>query len=102
MVDIVVNHNGWNGDASSVSYSKFYPFNQQSYYHSQCSIDYSNQDSVEDCWLGDSKVELVDLKTEDSTVASLYNSWIKELVSNYSSKLSLCMLVRERNANLSI
>ncbi|KAF2496974.1 alpha-amylase [Lophium mytilinum] len=85
MVDIVVNHNGWKGDASSVDYSDFYPFNKQSYYHSYCAItDYNNQDNVEDCWLGDSNVELVDLKTEDSTVASMYNTWITQLVSNYS------------------
>lgn len=84
MVDIVVNHNGWDGSSSSVDYTQFHPFNQQSYYHSYCTIDYSNQDSVEDCWLGDSNVELPDLKTEDSTVASMYNTWIKQLVSNYS------------------
>lgn len=85
MVDVVVNHNGWNGNESTVVYSDFYPFNNSSYYHSFCDItNYNNQDNVEDCWLGDSNVELVDLKTQDSTVASMYYNWITELVSNYS------------------
>lgn len=87
MVDVVVNHNGWAGSAGSVDYSRFHPFNSQQYYHSYCEVsDYSNQDLVEDCWLGDSTVELVDLKTEDSAVQSGYETWIRQLVANYSSK----------------
>lgn len=86
MVDIVVNHNGWDGDATSVDYSDFYPFNSQSQYHSYCSVDYSNQTSIQDCWLGDSYVELPDLRTEDSDVADGYQTWIQQLVANYSSK----------------
>jgi alpha-amylase len=71
MVDIVVNHLGWNGSENSVVYSDFYPFNQVSYYHPYCAItNYDNQTNVEDCWLGDSNVELVDLKTEDPTVCT--------------------------------
>ncbi|KAF2475422.1 alpha-amylase [Lindgomyces ingoldianus] len=85
MVDVVVNHNGWNGASTTVDYSKFHPFNNAKYFHSFCPVDnYSNQTNVEDCWLGDSKVELPDLKTEDSAVADGYNTWIKQLVSNYS------------------
>ena len=42
MVDVVVNHNGYNGAPSSVDYSKFNPFNKQSYFHPYCSIDYSD------------------------------------------------------------
>ncbi|EKG10746.1 hypothetical protein MPH_12129 [Macrophomina phaseolina MS6] len=85
MVDVVVNHNGWAGSAGSVDYSRFHPFNSQQYYHSYCEVsDYSNQDLVEDCWLGDSTVELVDLKTEDSAVQSGYETWIRQLVANYS------------------
>lgn len=86
MIDVVANDNGWPGSSDTVDYSVFYPFNNQKYYHSYCTIDYSNQTSVEDCWLGDSSVELVDLKTEDSTVANMYYSWIAQLVSNYSSQ----------------
>ena len=85
MVDVVANHNGWNGNAASVNYSVFYPFNDEKYYHSFCPIDnYSNQTEVEVCWLGDSNVELVDLKTESQDVVDGYTAWIPELVSNYS------------------
>lgn len=87
MVDIVVNHNGWNGSADTVDYSKFYPFNDKKYYHDYCPVnDYSNQTIVEGCWLGDSNVELVDLKTDDQTVRDMYSTWIQQLVANYSSK----------------
>ncbi|KAF2119352.1 glycoside hydrolase superfamily [Lophiotrema nucula] len=85
MVDVVVNHNGWNGGAASVDYSKFYPFNDAKYFHSYCTIDdWSNETNVEDCWLGDPLVELADLRTEDQAVADGYNQWINELASNYS------------------
>ncbi|KAK4996110.1 Alpha-amylase A type-3 [Elasticomyces elasticus] len=84
MVDIVVNHNGWDGSSSSVNYGSFNPFNSASYYHQYCTIDYNNQTSIEDCWLGDSNVELPDLKTESTAVASGYQTWIKKLVSDYS------------------
>jgi len=88
MVDIVVNHNGWIGDASSVDYSTFNPFNDQSNYHTYCPIDYDNTTSIQDCWLGDSNVELPDLKTEDSVVAEGYQAWINQLVAEYSSRFS--------------
>ena len=89
MVDIVVNHNAWAGDADSVDYSTFNPFNKESYYHSSCPIDYDSTDSVQNCWLGDSTVELPDLKTEDDHVAEGYQTWISQLVSNYSSMFSV-------------
>lgn len=84
MVDVVVNHNGYNGAPSTVDYSDFYPFNQQSDYHPYCAVDYSNITSIQDCWLGDTVVPLPDLKTEASNVMSGYQTWIKELISNYS------------------
>ncbi|EON63338.1 hypothetical protein W97_02565 [Coniosporium apollinis CBS 100218] len=84
MVDVVVNHMGWPGSFSSVDYSKFNPFNQQRYFHPYCTPDYNNQSSVEGCWLGDNNVQLVDLKTEDPTVANMLNAWIRQLVSNYT------------------
>ncbi|KAI5241351.1 alpha-amylase [Aureobasidium subglaciale] len=88
MVDIVVNHNGWNGNASSVDYSVFQPFDNVEYYHNYCTVDYDNNTSIRDCWLGDSNVELVDLRTEDAVVAQEYQTWIHQLVANYSSKLA--------------
>lgn len=86
MVDIVVNHNAWAGDASSVDYSTFNPFNSEDDYHTYCTIDYSNDTSIKDCWLGDDNVELPDLCTECDTVASGYQTWISGLVSEFSSK----------------
>lgn len=47
MVDIVTNHMGYDGCGNCVDYSIYNPFNQQSYYHPFCLIDYSNQTSVE-------------------------------------------------------
>jgi alpha-amylase len=38
---------------------------------------------VETCWLGDENVALPDINTEDATVVSTYNAWIKSLVSTY-------------------
>ena len=43
MVDIVVNHNGWNGPPDTVDYSKFNPFNKKEYYNTPyCEIDYND------------------------------------------------------------
>lgn len=42
MVDVVVNHFGWNGAPSSVDYSDLVPFSNSSEYHTYCSIDYSD------------------------------------------------------------
>lgn len=61
------------------------PFSAESNYHSQCFIsDYNNQTDVEQCWLGDASLPLLDLDTEDSTIVSTMNTWIKNLVSEYS------------------
>lgn len=89
MVDIVVNHNGWNGAMSSVDFSQFHPFDNASYYHNACSVNYSDQWSIENCWIGDDKVALPDLRTEDQAVLDKYNVWIKDLVTNYSSKFCI-------------
>ncbi|KAK5123434.1 hypothetical protein LTR08_006449 [Meristemomyces frigidus] len=87
MVDIVVNHNGWNGAPTTIDYTQFYPFNKQSQYHPYCSINYAdtaNATNIEQCWVGDTSVSLPDLRTENSDVATGYQTWIKQLVSNYS------------------
>lgn len=86
MVDVVPNHMGSISSQTTVDYSKFNPFNKQSYFHKPCNIDYNNQTSVTQCWLGDNIVSLPDLRTEDSNVANMWNTWIGQLVSNYSSK----------------
>ena len=88
MVDVVVNHFGWDGNASTVDYSQSVPFNSSSYFHSYCTIsqdDYNSRDqNVQLCWLGDPNVELPDVNTTEPIVRSTYNAWIADLVSTYS------------------
>ena len=53
-------------------------------YHPFCWVtDYNNQTEVEQCWLGDTSVALVDLNTEDPDVVSGHSSWINNLVTTY-------------------
>jgi alpha-amylase len=94
MVDVVVNHFASPGPAKQVNYSGFNPFNDASFYHSYCEItNYDDQDMVERCWLGDTNVELVDMKTDDLGVLRIYQLWISALVSNYSSgSIVKCLL----------
>ncbi|KAM0708328.1 hypothetical protein Q7P35_004979 [Cladosporium inversicolor] len=88
MVDIVVNHNGWNGPPDSVDYSKFNPFNKKEYYNTPyCEIDYNDLGDtaqLTECWVGGSQVPLPDLKTSDQRVRDGYAQWIQSLTSNYS------------------
>ncbi|KAK9352807.1 alpha-amylase [Lipomyces doorenjongii] len=85
MVDIVVNHYGFSGNHASVDFSAYTPFSSSDYFHAFCWItDYSNQANVEECWLGDDTVPLPDVNTQLDTVKSEYQSWIQNLVSNYS------------------
>ncbi|KAF7872233.1 hypothetical protein EAF04_003158 [Stromatinia cepivora] len=84
MVDVVTNHMGYLGCGSCVDYSIYTPFNSKSYYHPFCLIDYNNVTSIQDCWEGDNIVSLPDLRTEDSAVYTEWNSWISQLVANYS------------------
>ncbi|KXT01114.1 hypothetical protein AC578_10882 [Pseudocercospora eumusae] len=84
MVDVVPNHMGSISSRATVDYSLLNPFNQQSYFHPPCSIDYNNDTSIKQCWIGSDTVSLPDLRTEDPTVAGMWNRWISQLVSNYS------------------
>ncbi|KAK4615785.1 Alpha-amylase A type-3 [Fulvia fulva] len=84
MVDVVANHMAFNGAPERIDYSTIVPFNSQSQYHPYCAIDWSNKTSVQYCWAGDKIVSLPDLRTEDQAVQETLNTWIKQLVSNYS------------------
>ncbi|KAI1820035.1 alpha-amylase [Xylaria intraflava] len=84
MVDVVVNHFAANSSPEDVDFSQFNPFNTSDQFHPYCPVDYNDSESVIKCWLGDTKVPLPDIKTEDSGVRDTYNSWIKDLVSTYS------------------
>ena len=101
MVDVVTNHMGYAGCGDCVDYSKFNPFDKESYYHPFCLIDYNYQTSMElvsstsnrskslltqaQCWEGDNIVSLPDLRVEDTTVQEMWATWIKQLVANYTS-----------------
>ncbi|KAI0401827.1 glycoside hydrolase superfamily [Xylaria palmicola] len=76
MVDVVANHMG----PGDVGNNKPEPLNQESSYHAACEIDYSDQNSVENCRIAD----LPDVNTESSDIQSLFQEWIKWLVTEYS------------------
>ena len=80
MVDVVTNHFG-SRTADSIDYASFVPFDDSSYFHSYCEIDYDNQTSAEICWLYNN---LPDVRTEDQNIVTAYAAWIGELVANYS------------------
>ncbi|ORY57547.1 glycoside hydrolase family 13 protein [Pseudomassariella vexata] len=83
MLDIVTNHLGYNGCSTCVDYSIFNPFSSSSYFHPYCAINYSDENSVRNCWQGDNIVSLPDLRTEDDAVRDIWNDWIKKIVSKY-------------------
>ncbi|SJL07387.1 related to alpha-amylase [Armillaria ostoyae] len=91
MVDIVVNHFVQNPSSNSSTlpqtfdYSGLSPFSAETDFHPECFItDYNNQTNVEQCWLGDSNLPLMDIDTENSTVVQEWNSWVTSFVNTYS------------------
>lgn len=92
MVDVVINDmaqaiNGTMLDHSppTIHWDDLVPFNDQKYYHSLCNItDWNDPKDYQNCWFGVEVVALPDLKTEDETVVSMIQDWIKELIGNYS------------------
>ncbi|KAI9569521.1 glycoside hydrolase family 13 protein [Boletus coccyginus] len=81
MVDIVVNDvmaTSINPDLST------YMFKDESQFHPYCPMDQNNATSVERCWLGDTTVPLPDINTEDATVISALQDWIRSLVREYA------------------
>ncbi|KXL47920.1 carbohydrate-binding module family 20 protein [Acidomyces richmondensis BFW] len=93
MVDIVVNHMGYYcgkaedghcGPQGTIDYSIYNPFNSEKYFHPFCEINYNNATSILVCWEGDEIVPLPDLRTENTTVQSMFDTWITELVKNYT------------------
>lgn len=53
-------------------------------YHSQCWIDYNNQTSVENCWMGDDKLALMDVNTESTKIQEVLFKYIHDFVQEYS------------------
>ncbi|KAK8854787.1 hypothetical protein IAR55_003526 [Kwoniella newhampshirensis] len=85
MVDVVVNHVAATSSSTFTPSAAYGPFSAQDDFHPFCWItDYSNQTMVEQCWLGDSSVALPDLNTESNTVKQYWDTWITQLVSNYT------------------
>ncbi|KAF5021627.1 hypothetical protein F66182_6327 [Fusarium sp. NRRL 66182] len=74
MVDVVANHMG-----PGISNHRPEPLNQQNSYHSSCEIDYSNQNSVERC----SIAGLPDINTENGSIRTVLQDWVRWLVSEY-------------------
>ncbi|KIO25152.1 glycoside hydrolase family 13 protein [Tulasnella calospora MUT 4182] len=80
MVDVVVN----NVASATIppNYSQ-YLFKDPSYYHPYCQVDHNNRTSAQVCWLGDTKVALPDLDTENQIVVSTYNQWVSQFVQDF-------------------
>lgn len=85
MMDIIVNHVAATTTPPALTYDQFQPWNAATDFHPFCFIqNYQNQTDVEQCSIGDPNLALVDINTEDSTIVSTYNTWIKNLVSTYN------------------
>ncbi|KAI0057115.1 alpha-amylase [Artomyces pyxidatus] len=81
MVDIVAN----NVMSTSITPDfSSYMFKEPSQYHPYCPVDWANDTSIKNCWLGDTNVPLPDLNTQDPTVAAGYATWIQNLVQEYN------------------
>ena len=75
MCDVVANHMG----AAPFNELGPAPLNSQDSYHSDCEINYDDQNSIENCWIAG----LPDIATEKPEVASFMNEWIAWLVAEY-------------------
>jgi len=75
MVDVVANHVGPIGN----DFSRIYPLNQSSHYHSNCDINWNDQNSVENCRLAG----LPDLDQGNSYVRQYLKDWVKGIVDTY-------------------
>lgn len=81
MVDVVANHMG----NTNMDFSQNVPFNQASHFHNWCDITddcFKNKDMscIQNCRLA----KLADLNQDNSWVSSTLQSWIRDLVKNYT------------------
>ncbi|RAL13767.1 alpha-amylase [Aspergillus homomorphus CBS 101889] len=70
-----------------IDYTRLHPFDKEDYYHPYCNIsDDAAGDgaATQNCWLASGPVALPDLKTEDAQVSATLQSWVQELVREYS------------------
>jgi|SRR5271156_1504834 len=86
MLDIVINHLAANATPDAVDYSLFpSPFNSPISFHPNCSIDYANQSSIQDCWLVETPPpSLPDVNTENATVFNAIVSCVVDIVRKYN------------------
>ena len=75
MVDVVANHVAPIGD----DFSQIYPLNRSEHYHSDCDINWNDQNSVENCRLAG----LPDLNQSNSYVRQYLKDWVKGIVNTY-------------------
>ena len=75
MVDVVANHVAPIGD----DFSQIYPLNKSEHYHSDCDINWNDQNSVENCRLAG----LPDLNQSNSYVRQYLKDWVKGIVNTY-------------------
>ena len=76
MVDVVANHMG----RGAISSNRPTPLDQESTYHSACTIDYTNQTSIEQCRIAS---DLPDVNTGLGPIRTVYQDWVRWLVSEY-------------------
>ena len=74
MLDVVANHAG----PAKGGYDG-YTFGDGEY-HSQCSINYDDQSSIEKCWVAD---ELPDIDTENDGIVSKLNDIVSNWITSY-------------------
>ena len=75
MVDVVANHSAPIGD----DFGQLYPLNRAEHYHSDCDINWNDQNSVENCRLAG----LPDLNQSNSYVRQYLKDWVKGIVETY-------------------
>lgn len=85
MFDALANSMAIPGPTDNISYSNLVPFNDSSYFHPYCWIDYgsNNNTDIEDCWTGDDNVILADLDIESTNVADYLHEHIHDMVERY-------------------
>ncbi|CAB57851.1 alpha-amylase homolog [Schizosaccharomyces pombe] len=83
MVDIVVNHMGHAG-SKPVNFLLYQPFNSGKYYHNwQFVQNYDDPHETITGWLGDSHVNLPDIRTEKNEVRKFFQNWVSDLIKRY-------------------
>jgi hypothetical protein len=86
MVDIVVNHVVANPAPTVQEMIDLNPdllWRKVEQYHPRCPMDYGNTTSVEVCWMGDDKLPLADVNTENVEVIQTLQTWIHDFVTEF-------------------